>query len=164
MSANKKPTAYLLYGFAGAGKTTFAKRFEKDVRAIRFSHDDWMMTLYPEIKDSAQFRILHDRSKQLAWEVVIRAVELGNNIILDWGFWSRASRDEAREKLSQVGAITELYYLSCSDELMRQRVNERNKLLPDAHPFKVDEKALEEFRQRFDPLGSDESHTIILTE
>ena len=40
MSEHKKPTAYLLYGFAGAGKTTFARRFENEAHALRFSHDD----------------------------------------------------------------------------------------------------------------------------
>jgi hypothetical protein len=120
-----------------------------------------MMMLYPEIKDSAEFKILHDRSKHLAWDVVIRAIELGNNIILDWGFWSRISRDEAREKLSAAGAIVKLYYLCCSDELMTQRVKERNKQLHDAHPFKIDEHTLAEFRQRFDPLGPDEDHIVI---
>jgi hypothetical protein len=33
-------TAHLSHGFLGVGKTTLARRLEKDIPAIRFSHDE----------------------------------------------------------------------------------------------------------------------------
>jgi predicted kinase len=156
-----KPTAYLLYGFAGAGKTTYAKKLEKEAHAFRFTHDEWMMRLYPEIKDGKEFALFYERSKSLMWEVLLHAVELRNNVILDWGFWSRLSRDEARERLLMAGAEVELHYLFCSDKVMKQRVMERNRSFPVTHAFYMSEATLNEFRQRLEPLGNDEQYTII---
>jgi predicted kinase len=39
-------TAHLIHGYLGAGKTTFARRLEEELPAIRFSHDEWMTNLY----------------------------------------------------------------------------------------------------------------------
>ena len=158
-----KPTAYLLYGFAGAGKTTYAKKLEIEANAFRFTHDEWMMALYSEINDGKGFAEFHDRSKSLMWEVILQALALKNNVILDWGFWGRASRNEAREKLSAAGAEVKLYFIHCSDKVMKQRVMERNKSFPETHAFYMSEATLDEFRQRVDPLGDDEKYTIIET-
>jgi predicted kinase len=40
------PAAHLIHGFLGAGKTTFARELERNIPAIRFSHDEWMVRLY----------------------------------------------------------------------------------------------------------------------
>jgi predicted kinase len=40
------PTTHLIHGYVGAGKTTFARRLEQELPAIRFSHDEWMTRLY----------------------------------------------------------------------------------------------------------------------
>ena len=52
------PTAHLIHGYLGAGKTTFARQLERDIPAIRFSHDEWMVRLYgddPPIERSRFF-------------------------------------------------------------------------------------------------------------
>ena len=37
---------HLIYGFVRAGKTTFARKLESEISAIRFTHDEWMVKLY----------------------------------------------------------------------------------------------------------------------
>jgi hypothetical protein len=52
------PTAHLIYGFLGVGKTTLARQLEHTVPAIRFSHDEWMTRLYgddPPVEDFPEF-------------------------------------------------------------------------------------------------------------
>jgi len=44
-SAAFMPTAHLIHGYLGAGKTTFARQLERNIPAIRFSHDEWMVRL-----------------------------------------------------------------------------------------------------------------------
>lgn len=39
-------TALLLHGYMGAGKTTFARRLEREGRGLCFTHDEWMGHLY----------------------------------------------------------------------------------------------------------------------
>ncbi|GAA2756515.1 putative kinase [Actinopolymorpha rutila] len=40
------PTAHLIHGYIGAGKTTLAKRLERDADAVRFTLDEWLTALY----------------------------------------------------------------------------------------------------------------------
>lgn len=42
------PTAHLVFGFLGAGKTTLAKRLERQHRAVRFTPDEWMARQFGE--------------------------------------------------------------------------------------------------------------------
>jgi predicted kinase len=39
-------TAFLIHGYLGAGKATLARRLEVEQAAIRFTHDEWMRSLY----------------------------------------------------------------------------------------------------------------------
>ena len=39
-------TAVLIYGYIGAGKTTLARRLERNRPAVRFSSDEWVAGLY----------------------------------------------------------------------------------------------------------------------
>jgi len=89
-------TVHLIYGYLGAGKTTFAKRLEDQVRGVRFSPDEWMVRLYGDNPPAESFTDLYNRVRQtidLQW---VRAVRYGAEVILDFGFWSRQSRDQAR--------------------------------------------------------------------
>ena len=40
------PTVHMIHGYLGAGKTTLARRLEREAPAIRFTHDEWMARLY----------------------------------------------------------------------------------------------------------------------
>ena len=40
------PTAHMIYGYLGVGKTTFASHLEARHGAVRFSNDEWMTRLY----------------------------------------------------------------------------------------------------------------------
>ncbi|TNC16089.1 hypothetical protein FF100_02150 [Methylobacterium terricola] len=42
------PTAHLLFGFLGSGKTTLARDLEQRHRAVRFTPDVWMARLFGE--------------------------------------------------------------------------------------------------------------------
>lgn len=48
-AASGHPTVHLLCGLPGAGKTTLARRLEAGLPAIRFSLDEWMLRLYPDL-------------------------------------------------------------------------------------------------------------------
>lgn len=42
----QQPTAYVICGFIGAGKTTFARKLEKETGAIRITKDEWMIKIF----------------------------------------------------------------------------------------------------------------------
>jgi predicted kinase len=54
----KKATIYLLCGFIGAGKSTFAKKLEAETGAVRVTKDEWSIRLIgndPTIEGYAQW-------------------------------------------------------------------------------------------------------------
>ncbi len=152
-------TAHLIYGFAGAGKTTFARQLERELPAVRFTLDEWMHKLYgptPSAEDFETLPIL----KSLIWQHASRVLELGRDVIFDDGFWSRESRDQIRAKLSTLGAPFVLYHVICPEPEMARRVAERTQDLP-VDSLWINEPAFESFKSRLDPLGPDEKHVVV---
>ena len=148
------PTAHLIHGYLGAGKTTFAKRLEADLPALRFSHDDWMSRLYGEDPPEADFAENHRRVWDLMGTLWPRALALGMDVVLDLGFWRRAERDRARELARAAGAEVHLYSLGCSDEVAWARIEARNRDLDGS--LLITRDTFEVLKARFEPLGSDE--------
>ena len=84
-----------LCGKICCGKTTCARRLCREKRAALLSMDEVMLALFPPY--------LGDRHEEIAARVramlLAKAAELvgvGVNVVLDWGFWSRAGRDDLR--------------------------------------------------------------------
>jgi adenylate kinase family enzyme len=51
-------TAHLLNGYLGVGKTTLARRLEHELPAVRFTHDEWMISTAMIQRSNARKRIL----------------------------------------------------------------------------------------------------------
>lgn len=152
--------AHLLYGFVGAGKTMLAKKLERALPAVRFTHNEWMARLYGYSPPPVRFTEYYNRIAAIIWQVAVHVLELGSGVILDFGFWSRACRDDDRSRVEAVGAKSQLYHVTCPEAIMRQRVLARSQELPQDALW-INEPAVERFKARFEPLGDDEEHIII---
>lgn len=146
---------FLIHGFIASGKTRFAKELEQAERAFRITHDEWMAQLYGQDPDASDFARFYNNVSQLAWETTGRLLELNQSVILDFGFWTRASRDEARAKARQLEVEHRLVDVSCPAALMRERLRMRNSTLSDGDLF-VSEDTFASLLDRFEPLQSDE--------
>jgi predicted kinase len=153
-------TLHMIYGFVGAGKTTFAKTLEQSLPAVRFTHDEWMTKLYGENPPLEKFADYYDRVQELVWVYAERLLELEQDVILDSGFWSRVSRDEARAKAKALGTATKLYFLDTPEQVMLGRTRKRNENLQGS--LYIDDHAFELFKTRFEPLGEDEDSALII--
>ena len=74
-------TVHLIHGYLGVGKTTFAKRLEAELPAIRFTHDEWMARLYgtdPPVEMYGEY--FRRVSEQIA-ETWPRCIALGVDVI-----------------------------------------------------------------------------------
>jgi predicted kinase len=152
-------TLHMIHGFVGAGKTTFAKKLEQDLPAVRFTHDEWMSQLYGDNPPLEMFADCYSRVQDLIWVYATRLLELNQDVILDSGFWSRASRDEARKKAKAIGVEYKLYFLNVSEEVMLERTRKRNENLHGS--LYIDDHAFELFKTRFEPLETDEEHVVV---
>ena len=155
-------TLHLIHGFVGAGKTTFSRNLEVEIPAMRFTLDEWIVKLYGHNPPEDKFTEYSERVSSLIWQLTRRFLDLGQDVILDFGFWTRASRDRAREFARSVNAEVKLYSICCSDEFMKRRVASRNKDLPSDSLW-IDDCAFELFKQGYEALEKDEPHVVIQT-
>jgi predicted kinase len=156
------PMAHLIHGFLGSGKTTFARRLEGDLQAIRFTHDEWMVRLYGHDPPADQFPILFHRIPEQIDQLWPRCLELGVDVVLDHGFWSCQQREETRAMACAVGASTRLYRLACTEEEAWQRIEQRNRNL-DGSLF-ISHSTFEALKIRFEPLKDDEERIEVPSE
>jgi predicted kinase len=115
-------TAYLMVGFAGVGKTTYAKKLAGEKCAVRFTPDDWMEQLFTERLSIDEFSRHFGRVCDLVWGVASQLLSNGQDVILDVGFWSRESRDHARDRLAKIGAHCELIFVDCEESIIEERL------------------------------------------
>jgi len=73
-----------------------------------------------------QFPDFHEPLSKLIDKYWTRCVDLGLDVVLDLGFWSRHQRDETRAAAVALGASARLYRLECPDDEAWQRVATRN--------------------------------------
>ncbi len=148
-------TAHLLHGFIGAGKTTLARRLEARHAAVTFTPDAWMAALFGPDPPAAQFARHAQTIKDQLHPTWSRLLRLGVDVVLDYGFWTRAERDEARRRVADAGAVSRLYRLHIPDADALTRVSLRN--LADPAGLQIPPGAYEALRARFEPLDPDEA-------
>ena len=83
-------------------------------------------------------------------------------MVLDYGFWSRDSRDHYKALIEACGATWQLLYFKADRALLKERLEARN-ARGDANALVVEERHLQEFMSRFDP-PDDEGEQMIAEE
>jgi len=154
-------TLFITCGVPASGKTTLAKRLEAEEHAVRLTADEWLHELYPSESDDAldasgplaeRLRWVNAHRplvEQLQWALALRALDLGVNVVLDWGLWTREERDHYRTEAQDRGMRVVLCVLDPSREELVRRLNDRNAALP-AGTFRIDEELLDYGLERFE--------------
>lgn len=103
---------HLLYGVAGSGKTSRARELCAGGRAVRFTLDEWMIRLYPDLDfASSDYGVRAEEVKDLIWSVAEQVLHSGTDVVLDWNSWSRQRRAWAIQRAQAVGAEVHLHWL-----------------------------------------------------
>lgn len=160
MEENHKPLAHIIIGFIGSGKTTFARKLEKETGAIRFTKDEWMVRLFGNTPPKDKFEEYDNKMASLATDMALKCLKAGISVIIDEGFWVKEQRDEIREKVKNVGAIPKLYYLEVPFEIMKARTLKRSEN-PPVDSFNIDEESFNQYWKYFQPPDKDEEYTLI---
>jgi len=115
----------LLCGKICSGKSTYAASIKTDTTVI-LSCDDLMLQLFDECLGDAHKLILAKCQKYL-FNLAEQIAAAGSDVILDFGFWSRAQRQEAKDRFRARGIETELHYIRIDNQVWMQQIDNRNK-------------------------------------
>ena len=148
-------TLFLICGLPGAGKTTLARQIEQTHSAVRLSPDEWIVPILADPTNIPERNRLRSPVEALQWELCKRLLNLGQNVILEWGFWSRQERAQYRREAESLGATVMLHYLSAARDELWSRLSRRNAALPPG-TFAVTEDELDEWWGWFEPPSDDE--------
>jgi predicted kinase len=112
----------LACGLPGAGKTTLAERVAEQLPAVRLCPDEWLAHLGVDLFDEPA----RDRLERQLWRHTQQLLYLGQSVILEFGFWTRAERDEKRMWARDLGIAVELRYLAVPFDELCRRLEVRN--------------------------------------
>jgi predicted kinase len=115
---SRLPKLIIVCGLPGSGKTTHAKRLERELGAVRFCPDEWMNAVAIDVWDENR----RGKIEALQWELGKRLLALGLTVIVEWGTWGKSERDELRLGARALGASVELHYLSAPADVLFDRI------------------------------------------
>jgi predicted kinase len=121
-----QPTLFLTVGLPCTGKTTAARRIEVEQHALRLTKDEWVKALYRDENPRAAQDVIEGRLV----EVGLRALELGTNVVIDFGLWSRDERSALRQAAVDRGATVDIRYFELTPAEQRRRVDRRQAEAP----------------------------------
>jgi predicted kinase len=148
-----RPTLVLMVGLPGTGKTTAARRVEVEQGALRLTKDEWVKALYGYENPRLASAVIEGRLIAIA----LRALQLGVDVVLDFGLWSRDERSALRQAAADVGAASQVHYCAVTAEEQRRRLDRRHAAEPHTTWHMSDEE-VRAWAAEFDVPTAGERH------
>ena len=156
-------TVHLLAGLNGAGKTTHARHLEREVPAVRFTLDEWMLRLHGLPYDDPHYPELSERCQELIWDTACQVLETGTDVVLDWNQWSAARRRHWRDRITATGHNPVLHHLRVPLDAAIERLERRRREgVPGAHV--LDGNDVRHLATLFEPPTLEEGLDLHLVE
>ncbi|MBX7266253.1 ATP-binding protein [Micromonospora sp. Llam7] len=140
-----QPTLFLTVGLPCTGKTTAARRIEIEQEALRLTKDEWVKALYGRENPPSAGDVIEGRLLQIG----LRALDLGNNVVIDFGLWDRNERSALRQAAADLGAAVEMRYFELTLTEQRRRRDQRQAAAPHT-TWPMSDQELTEWADRFD--------------
>lgn len=120
------PRLILTCGLPGAGKTRLAVQLATERQALRLTKDEWLWAIGTTPWDRSTGESMEHELWRLAQEVL----NLGLSVVLDFGMWAKAERDEMRTAARRLGVGVELHFLDVAADDLWRRIKARNRTPP----------------------------------
>src|SRR5512135_1203815 len=130
-----------MVGLPFSGKTTLAKQLEQELHALRLNIDECHVRLFGQDAEAPEHDTRHSLIEAMLWNIASRALELGTNVILDFGFWAREEREDYRSRAKRLGAASEVHFLDVPEAELMRRLEVRNSQ-PSQESFHIPRESL----------------------
>lgn len=149
-------TLHLMIGLPCSGKTTYARKLAIEENALLLTPDEWQRKLFglTIYSPESNHGVIHDNIEKIMWEVASRILTLGVSVILDFGCWTRAERDDFRNRAKELKVDFKLHYMNVPKEELIRRLERRNK--SDDVFFIIDPEYIEKWNLIFEAPTDDE--------
>jgi len=134
-----RPTSFLTVGLPGTGKTTDARRIDVEKKALRLTKDEWLKALYGLANPPSASDVIEGRLD----EIRLRALELGINVVIDYGLWDRDELSALRRAEADLGAAVEMRHFELTPAEQRRRLDRRQAEQPHTTWHMSDEELAE---------------------
>jgi 5'-methylthioadenosine phosphorylase len=148
---------YIIHGFVGAGKTTFAKRLERETSAKRFTPDEIIVKRYGKNLSVEEIRNANLAVKEEIYKEVETAIQEARDVILDYGLWKKQQRIELIQKVQKLGGKPIVYEVICDPIIMKQRALERN----EDGDIAITPERYDMYYKRFEPMDKNEERITV---
>lgn len=156
--------AYLLCGEVGCGKTTYAKAWEERTGGFVLSCDDLMLTLFDTCIGPERHQAMSARCKSFLYEQALSLLRKGMDVMLDFGYWSRTERMEARRFFIHHGFPVQLIHLHAEPDVITTHLALRNRAVENEglRAYHIDAEKRARFHAQFEPPQADEVDQFVL--
>lgn len=147
-----------------SGKSTYAEKMRNENKAVILSVDEITLALLGQTPG----KILDDyveKLKEYFFEKSIDIISVGVNVVLDWGFWTKAERDYAREFYGSRDIAFEIHYMDVSDEIWHERLDKRNREIEagEVEAYYVDDNLAKKVEKLFETPGENETDIVYIS-
>lgn len=109
-----------------SGKTYYANKIREKENAIILSTDEVTYDL-TDNEQGENYEKFANRVNSYLMKKSVELVNIGCNVILDWGFWTSINRKETTDYYKSRDINIEWHYIDIDDESLEKNIEERNK-------------------------------------
>ena len=151
----------LICGKICSGKSTYAEQLRIQNNAVLLSTDEITLALFGQHCGDKHDDYV-ERTQNYLFNKSLELIEVGINVILDWGFWLKEERDYAHEFYNSRNIACEFHYIDISDETWQARLKKRNSevLYEETSAYYIDDNLAEKFASIFEVPSKDEIDVV----
>ena len=145
-----------------SGKSTYTEQLRIKNKAVVLSVDEITLALFEHDVGEKHDEYV-EKAERYLFDKSVEIIETGIDVILDWGFWTKAERDFAREFYRSKNIENEFHYINISNEEWKKRIEKRNSLISQGKisAYYVDEGLMKKVDVIFEAPSDDEVDLII---
>ena len=145
-----------------SGKSTYAHKLCKENKAVLLSVDEITLTLFEQNIGEKHDEYV-ERTEKYFFNKSVEIIETGINVVLDWGFWTKAERDYAKRFYRSHNIEYEFHYIDISNEEWKKRIEKRNHLISEGkmNAYYVDEGLMNKVNEIFEKPDISEIDIVI---